>query len=65
MKISFEINSRLRKDGKQNLRIRITDGRKVKKQLLNTPLNIYKQYWDKDSDRVTNNILNTKPLIEL
>lgn len=53
MKISFEINSRVRKDGKQNLRIRITDGRKTKKQLLSTSLNIYKKYWNKDDDRVS------------
>ena len=53
MKISFEINSRLRKDKKQNIRIRISNGRNVKKIVINTPINIFKKYWNKDEDRVT------------
>jgi hypothetical protein len=53
MRIAFVVNSRVRKNGKQNIRIRITDGRKIKEQKINTPINIFKEYWDKDEKRVS------------
>ena len=53
MKISFILNSRPRKDNKQNIRIRITDGRNTKEQKVYTKINVFKKYWDKDEYRVT------------
>lgn len=54
MKISFVINSRRRKDDKQNVRIRVSDGRDIKPIMINTPINIFKEFWNKDTERVTN-----------
>ena len=53
MKISFVFRDRIRKDNKQALRIRITDGRDVKPIVVNTGLNLHKKYWDNKEDRVT------------
>jgi len=53
MKIKFTLNSRTRKDGKQNVRIRITNGRNDKEYRVQTSINIFKKYWDSDEDRVT------------
>ena len=54
MRISFKINSRVRKDGKQNIRIVVSDGRNVKPLYVQTPLNIFSKYWDKSESRVSN-----------
>ena len=54
MRISFKINSRVRKDGKQNIRIVVSDGRNVKPLYVQTPLNIFSKYWDRAESRVSN-----------
>ena len=53
MRISFKINSRVRKDGKQNIRIVVSDGKNVKPLYVQTPLNIFSKYWDKVESRVS------------
>lgn len=54
MRIAFEINSRQNKDGRNNIRIRVSNGRNVTPIKFSTPINIYKEYWDKKDERVTN-----------
>ncbi|MDG1823883.1 MAG: Arm DNA-binding domain-containing protein, partial [Flavobacteriaceae bacterium] len=54
MRIAFEINSRENKDGRHNVRIRVSDGREVTPIKFSTPINIYKRYWDKRDERVSN-----------